>query len=255
MLCYLSSIPTTYQSRLTVGSSVREWTQTNSISAGIELKCQQIYQIYSNSQFVAYSHRKCATAASLLGSYYRSMKGKKDRWGSKRVLLPRSSNENRSSSKSGFQGRASRYASWSRVAWRLVAAAVAFLVSLHLTSGSLVTIAYVPSYLGSSASAQLKDLVQLSGDTNPSAVEGQYLSEADNAPKLIPRIIHQTYKTGQLPAEVKEFMATWRQMNPGWDMRFYDDRDCIEFVKHEFPEYLDAYRRLSKDVERSDFFR
>lgn len=38
-------------------------------------------------------------------------------------------------------------------------------------------------------------------------------------------------------------------------MRFYDDRDCIEFVKHEFPEYLDAYRRLSKDVERSDFFR
>lgn len=30
---------------------------------------------------------------------------------------------------------------------------------------------------------------------------------------------------------------------------------CLAFVKREFPEYLDAYRGLAKDVERSDFFR
>jgi mannosyltransferase OCH1-like enzyme len=29
----------------------------------------------------------------------------------------------------------------------------------------------------------------------------------------------------------------------------------LDFVRREFPEYLDAYRRLRKDVERSDFFR
>lgn len=32
-------------------------------------------------------------------------------------------------------------------------------------------------------------------------------------------------------------------------------QECLEFVKHEFPEYLSAYKRLPRSVERSDFFR
>ncbi len=55
--------------------------------------------------------------------------------------------------------------------------------------------------------------------------------------------------------QVKGHMASWKNANPGWEVRFYDDNACIEFVKREFPEYFDAYKRLPKDVERSDFFR
>ena len=38
-------------------------------------------------------------------------------------------------------------------------------------------------------------------------------------------------------------MQSWRQANPNWEIRFYDDEACLEFVQHEFPEYLDAYRQ------------
>jgi hypothetical protein len=50
-------------------------------------------------------------------------------------------------------------------------------------------------------------------------------------------------------------LQSWRRLNPGWEIRFYDDEACLEFVSREFPEYLEAYRVLPKHVERSDFFR
>lgn len=80
-------------------------------------------------------------------------------------------------------------------------------------------------------------------------------AEVDDAPKLIPKVIHQTYKTGNIPNSLKPFMHSWRRLNEDWEIRFYDDEACLKFVQREFPEYLDAYRSLAKDVERSDFFR
>ena len=74
-------------------------------------------------------------------------------------------------------------------------------------------------------------------------------------PLMIPRIIHQTYKTSDVPDRVKGLMRTWADKNPGWKTRFYNDQECYKFVEREFPEYYDAYVSLPKDVERSDFFR
>ena len=61
-------------------------------------------------------------------------------------------------------------------------------------------------------------------------------------PKLIPQIIHQTYKSSKVPNSVRPMMQSWRHANPNWEIRFYDDEACLEFVQHEFPEYLEAYR-------------
>ena len=72
---------------------------------------------------------------------------------------------------------------------------------------------------------------------------------------MIPRIIHQTYKSNAVPDRVRSLMASWTRLNPGWEVRFYDDQMCREFVRTEFPEYYQAYLALPKDVERSDFFR
>ena len=77
----------------------------------------------------------------------------------------------------------------------------------------------------------------------------------DDAPKLIPRVIHQTYKSGSIPPGVQPLMQSWRTLNPDWDIRFYDDKACLDFVSQEFPEYYAAYKALPKNVERSDFFR
>jgi mannosyltransferase OCH1-like enzyme len=80
-------------------------------------------------------------------------------------------------------------------------------------------------------------------------------SRPDPTPKLIPKIFHQTYMTSSVPPAVQPLMESWRIQNPDWNFRFYDDEACLDFVGREFPEYLDAYKGLPKNVERSDFFR
>lgn len=76
-----------------------------------------------------------------------------------------------------------------------------------------------------------------------------------NSTLQIPRMIHQTYPTKEMPGNVLELMDTWVTSNPGWVVRFYDDAQCLDMVRKEFPEYLDAYQSLPKNVERADFFR
>lgn len=73
--------------------------------------------------------------------------------------------------------------------------------------------------------------------------------------RRIPRIIHQTYKSTAVPVKVRPLIKSWQDKNPNWTYRFYTDVDCLSFVQKEFPEYLEAYKSLSKPVERSDFFR
>jgi mannosyltransferase OCH1-like enzyme len=74
--------------------------------------------------------------------------------------------------------------------------------------------------------------------------------------QMIPKIIHQTYKSeDSISDELKKLSETWKSMNPGYEYKFYDDNACDDFVKREFPEYYDAYAKLPKNVERSDFFR
>ena len=71
----------------------------------------------------------------------------------------------------------------------------------------------------------------------------------------IPRILHQTYNTSDIPDSLKQNMESWDAKNPGWDMRFYNDTQCLELVERDFPQYAPAYKALPKPVEKADFFR
>ena len=71
----------------------------------------------------------------------------------------------------------------------------------------------------------------------------------------IPKIIHQTWKSKSIPAYLQSYIDTWQQKNPNWEYRFYDDQDCLEFIKKYCPCYLAVYEQLPKPVERADFFR
>lgn len=82
------------------------------------------------------------------------------------------------------------------------------------------------------------------------------LAHSDLAPKFIPRVIHQTYPSLELlPRDVAAVRQSWMRLNPGWQVRFWDDASCLEFVHREFPEYYRTYVALPKNVERADFFR
>lgn len=73
--------------------------------------------------------------------------------------------------------------------------------------------------------------------------------------RLIPKILHQTYKSGNTTSHIDLLMRSWKVRNPGWEARFYDDGACLRLVSEHFPEYMATYVGLKKNVERADFFR
>lgn len=94
-----------------------------------------------------------------------------------------------------------------------------------------------------------------SGSSSVTAVSS-HIRQQVSAPKLIPRVIHQTYHSTRLPASAKQFMRSWQERNgDAWQVRLYSDEACLNFVRREFPEYFEAYMNLPKEVERADFFR
>lgn len=72
-------------------------------------------------------------------------------------------------------------------------------------------------------------------------------------PTLIPKIIHRMDRSTTPTFNAHE--DSWRRLNPEWFMKVWNDDSGLQFVRQAFPEYLDAYQRLGKNIERSDFFR
>jgi len=105
-----------------------------------------------------------------------------------------------------------------------------------------------PRILPTTVTSQVKTQKHENGDV--------LARNASSGSKLVPRLVHQTYKSrSALTERDAALMKTWSDMNPGWEMRFYDDEDCKRFVNEHFPEYYQAYASLEKKVEQSDFFR
>lgn len=71
----------------------------------------------------------------------------------------------------------------------------------------------------------------------------------------IPRIIHQTYKTNELPSQLEEYRRKLIDLHPSWDYRFYGDHECKDIVKQYFPSFLPIYESYSEPVQKADIFR
>ena len=74
----------------------------------------------------------------------------------------------------------------------------------------------------------------------------------------IPRIIHQTYKTSRLPYELTENVEKLKRMNPTFEYRFYNDEDCVNFIKDNYPEEkLKLYLSINDSYgpAKADYFR
>lgn len=75
----------------------------------------------------------------------------------------------------------------------------------------------------------------------------------------IPRILHQTYaRRDRLHPDLIENIESMKAANPGWEYRFYDDADIVDFIAREYgPRMLDRYQRISAKYgpARADFFR
>lgn len=75
---------------------------------------------------------------------------------------------------------------------------------------------------------------------------------------MIPKIIHQTFKTKKLPLELQEVVFRIKDACPTFEYRLYDDEDIYNFIKDNYDqETLDMYNMINPKLgmARADFFR
>ncbi len=71
------------------------------------------------------------------------------------------------------------------------------------------------------------------------------------------RCIHQTWKDRDPPPRLfrQEWSASWRELNPGWDFKFWTNRDIAAFVENEYPDFFPTWLLYPKSIMRIDAWR
>lgn len=74
----------------------------------------------------------------------------------------------------------------------------------------------------------------------------------------IPRLIHQTFQTKNIPPEFEENVNRIKAMNPDWHHQIYDDEDILAFLtEYCDPGILNYYNRINPKygAAKADLFR
>lgn len=76
--------------------------------------------------------------------------------------------------------------------------------------------------------------------------------------RLIPRVIHQTYSTSDIPNDFLQGIENLKSINPGWEYRFYNEDDrSIYIIKNYGDEIFKIYNSINPKygAARADLFR
>ena len=69
---------------------------------------------------------------------------------------------------------------------------------------------------------------------------------------MIPKLIHQTWKTESLPKDLAPLAESWARLNPSWERILWTDEMLLKFVFENYPQYFDIYSAYSHGVCRAD---
>lgn len=72
---------------------------------------------------------------------------------------------------------------------------------------------------------------------------------------MIPKIIHQTWKTAKLPIRWQGFRESWKRLHPDWELRLWTDDDNMLLVEKYYPDFLELYKSYEYPILKSDFAR
>lgn len=79
--------------------------------------------------------------------------------------------------------------------------------------------------------------------------------------RAIPKVIHKTLIVGDkniknVPGGIQKAMDSFKKKNPGYEMRFYNYNDCLEYIyRHYGPKMVDYFERLKPYTYKSDLMR
>jgi mannosyltransferase OCH1-like enzyme len=68
----------------------------------------------------------------------------------------------------------------------------------------------------------------------------------------IPQRIVQTHRSEDIGRDQR---ASWAAHHPGWEIAFYDDAACRQFMAERLPAILPTYDKLPLPVQKADLFR
>lgn len=80
----------------------------------------------------------------------------------------------------------------------------------------------------------------------------------DKVKRSIPRIIHQTYSSSDIPDEFIENIENLKSNNEGWEYRFYNERDRSIYIRENYGEEIfKVYNSINPNygAARADLFR
>ncbi|MBX3584762.1 MAG: glycosyl transferase [Rhizobiaceae bacterium] len=69
---------------------------------------------------------------------------------------------------------------------------------------------------------------------------------------MIPHILHQTWKSPEIPERFRPWVESWEEFNPGWRRMFWTDRDLLLFVSQHYPEFLPTFCSYASGILRAD---
>ena len=69
---------------------------------------------------------------------------------------------------------------------------------------------------------------------------------------MIPKIIHQTWKTRDIPDGWKDSVPSWQEFHPDWQHILWTDADLESFIAERYPWFLPTYRDYPYAIQRVD---
>lgn len=73
--------------------------------------------------------------------------------------------------------------------------------------------------------------------------------------QMIPKIIHQTWKTASVPQHLIGYVETWTRHHPEWEYRLWTDEDNLQLVREHYPQYMLLYQHFHSGIQRADLAR
>jgi len=73
--------------------------------------------------------------------------------------------------------------------------------------------------------------------------------------KSIPRIIHQTWKTVDIPEILSNMTETWKSLHPDWEYILWTDEMNREFISKNYSYFLPIYDNYTYNIQRADAVR
>lgn len=80
-------------------------------------------------------------------------------------------------------------------------------------------------------------------------------SPGQNCKLKIPRIVHQTYKSEDLPVAWANSPAMWKETHPDWEYMFWTDSKNRALITDHYPWFLDQYDAYPNNIQRADSVR